>query len=273
MEKQNFTNTGSGSTFLKCLGCSKLVKLPAQPDPDAIVRCPRCHESYPISMLLDSEIPELEIVTPGGEDDSDSDGGVEIQTDEQNRFIVAPALAKGAKRKKRRRSSSGSSESSNSRERSQTREQSTTSGPSIETSSASGSSRASEGRSNSSERSSSSRRRKKKSPPPKESGGFEFAKIILGALMAPPVAQLVIWWGLTLDPLKLGPTVANVIPAVVPAEFRGDKDEDDDSSSDENKSENDDDSNGWSNPSSGNKIDEDLPTPPSNIENRAREIN
>ena len=70
----------------------------------------------------------------------------------------------------------------------------------------------------SSSRSRSSSRRKKSSTP---SAGFEVFKVALGALMAPPVAQLVIWWGLGLDPLGLGPTVANVVPAVVPSQFHG----------------------------------------------------
>ncbi len=37
--------------------------------------------------------------------------------------------------------------------------------------------------------------------------------------MAPPFAQIVIWWGLQLDPLNLGPTVAKVVPVVVPVKF------------------------------------------------------
>lgn len=44
----------------------------------------------------------------------------------------------------------------------------------------------------------------------------EIAKVILGALLALPVAQLIIWWVLAVDPLQLAPSVAKVVPFAVP---------------------------------------------------------
>jgi hypothetical protein len=41
--------------------------------------------------------------------------------------------------------------------------------------------------------------------------------VILGALLALPVAQLIIWWVLSVDPLQLAPAVAKVVPFAVPA--------------------------------------------------------
>lgn len=49
----------------------------------------------------------------------------------------------------------------------------------------------------------------------------DFAKIVLGGLMAFPVAQLIIWWGFAKDPFYLGPKVASAVPFVVPRPFRG----------------------------------------------------
>ncbi len=49
----------------------------------------------------------------------------------------------------------------------------------------------------------------------------DFVKIIVGGLMAFPVAQLIIWWGFAKDPLQLGPRVAAAVPFIVPRPFRG----------------------------------------------------
>jgi hypothetical protein len=42
----------------------------------------------------------------------------------------------------------------------------------------------------------------------------------MGALLALPVAQLIIWWGLGSDPVKIGPPVATLVPFIVPEQFR-----------------------------------------------------
>ena len=215
MDQQQSSSNRAGSTFIKCVGCAKLVRLPADPDPNAIVRCPRCDETYPIGVLLEGEIPELEIVDSEPiKEDQPTAPEVNIQTDEQNRFIVAPALAKGAKREKRRRPTGSRSNGQAGREH------------------ASGSDAGGRRRSESSQR---KRRQPAKKPP---SSGGEIFKIVLGAVMAPPVAQLVIWWGLQLDPLNLGPTVSKAIPIAVPAVFHADADGDEDA-----KTENDSDGN------------------------------
>ena len=48
---------------------------------------------------------------------------------------------------------------------------------------------------------------------------LEFTKIVLGGLLALPVAQLIFWWGVKTDPIKLGPKVSKIAPFVVPAQF------------------------------------------------------
>ncbi len=59
-----------------------------------------------------------------------------------------------------------------------------------------------------------------------DGGGFEMVKIILGAMLALPVAQLLVWWVFGQDPLDFGPGVGAVLPAVVPADLRGEGQDD-----------------------------------------------
>lgn len=213
MDHQQSTSADSGTTFVKCLSCAKLVRLPADPDPNAIVRCPRCDETYPIGVLLDSEIPELEIVgaSAADTDNTPTEEKVEIKTDEFKRFVVPAALSNGAKRRSSRSRSSDSSQS-------RTSSRSSSSGES-----SSRSSSRSSGRSSS---------RSRSIAPKEQNMGFEIFKIVLGALMAPPVAQLVIWWGLGLDPLNFGPTVSKAVPQIVPSKFHDPQAEEDLGSSD-----------------------------------------
>ena len=57
--------------------------------------------------------------------------------------------------------------------------------------------------------------------------------MLIGALLALPVAQLLIWWVFGKDPLNLGPTVSGVIPAVVPADLQEAADDQGDTPSDD----------------------------------------
>ena len=273
MENQNPQSSEAASTFVKCLSCTKLVRLPADPDPNAMARCPRCGETYQIGELLDAEIPELEVLggsaTPTGPSivSFETQGnGKPVETvpkDEQNRFVVAPALAKGAKRKKRRRSSSSSESKSSSSDKIVVKDTENS-----ERKASSKSSRSSSGSSGSSSRSSSSSRRsssRRKTPAKPDSGLVEGIKILFGALLAPPVAQLVIWWVLGLDPLGLGPTVSKFVPAVVPAKFRAETVEEPKADPEEKKKE---DTDGeLDDLLDRRRIPGEMPAPPRNIEN------
>jgi hypothetical protein len=66
------------------------------------------------------------------------------------------------------------------------------------------------------------RRRRSRKPKTKFTRG-DFVKVILGALFAFPVAQLILWWGFHKDPFKLGKPVAQAIPLLVPRELRGEE--------------------------------------------------
>jgi predicted HAD superfamily phosphohydrolase len=51
-------------------------------------------------------------------------------------------------------------------------------------------------------------------------------KVVIGGLLAIPIAYLLVFWIFKQDPLNVGPTIGNVVPFLVPAELRGDKVED-----------------------------------------------
>lgn len=74
--------------------------------------------------------------------------------------------------------------------------------------------------------------RKKSSFAPQKTGPAEIVKIILGGLLAIPVAQLVLWWVFAADPLNLAERIYNVVPGIVPpalapVEIMEETDEDD----------------------------------------------
>ncbi len=63
------------------------------------------------------------------------------------------------------------------------------------------------------------KRRRRRKPKTKVTGG-DFVKVVLGGLVAFPVAQAILWWGFHRDPFSLGPSVASAVPFVVPRTFR-----------------------------------------------------
>jgi hypothetical protein len=64
------------------------------------------------------------------------------------------------------------------------------------------------------------KRRRSRKPKTKLTRG-DFVKIVLGGLIAFPVAQLILWWGFHRDPLGWGPRVYQTVPFIVPRELRG----------------------------------------------------
>ena len=63
----------------------------------------------------------------------------------------------------------------------------------------------------------SSRRSRQKSENPIST----MIKVVLGGLMAAPLAQLILWWAFSKDPVKMGPKVSPYIPWIVPKDHRG----------------------------------------------------
>ncbi len=195
-----------------CIGCNGLVRFPAQTRAHAMVRCPRCAQTYRLAEILDPDIPALEIVeepahlntATAGSDEAAVSNKYEPMTEQENgRFIVPDYLAKAAERKPRRRSRSNSGVSNSGVSESDARNQ--------DLDSARERAREQEtrvGRGRPSRRS------------PKRNPFLDFIMYLLGGLMALPVAQLMIWWILGTDPIGIAPEVSRVIPMVVPPDLR-----------------------------------------------------
>ena len=50
--------------------------------------------------------------------------------------------------------------------------------------------------------------------------GTEVIKVIIGGLLAIPIAYMLVIWVFRQDPINIGPKIGNAIPFLVPAEFR-----------------------------------------------------
>ncbi len=55
---------------------------------------------------------------------------------------------------------------------------------------------------------------------PKKAGPGEWFKVLLGGVLALPVAQLILWWVFGVDPLQMAPRVLPYAPALVPPVMR-----------------------------------------------------
>ena len=201
------SNSSSDFVVGNCLGCSGLVRIPVNTKAHVRVRCPRCGEMYLLSEIVDHDIPALEIVDHERSDAAMGESENKYQPvtpKEDGRFVVPGYLAKAAERKSRRKSRSerpGStvdiqenmdSSSEHSRHRPTRSDRQITSRPRT------------------------SRKR----------NSFDFIMIVLGGLMSIPVAQMMIWWILGTDPLKIAPDVARIVPVVVPSDLREPEDRD-----------------------------------------------
>ncbi len=180
---------------LPCPGCGKLFRLPTGFTASHSLACPHCQQQVTGQQILDALVPTATIIeganqpspahtpkTPGS-----SSGRRTLSFDEQD-FVIPKPLKTATRRSSRRhpeRRSGIQRDSSNETQRSE---------------------------SNSS--SSQSRRQ------PETNAGKEFFKIILGGLLALPIAQLLLWWALNLDPLGLSAATHKVVPFVVPPKLR-----------------------------------------------------
>ncbi len=192
-----------------CLNCEGLVRVPATAQANLQVRCPHCSKSFFLSQILEGSVPELEIVDNRQTEKANTSAEqVATEADDREVFIVPTQLSNGAKRQRSGRSSR--SEGSGSK------------------GSGSGSS--------------SSRRRKKRSsdfnsmrkapsfgrakPVGQRNSTLEMTKILVGGVLAVPIAYLLVMWGFHQDPLNIGPTVGKSVPFLVPAKLRGDENDD-----------------------------------------------
>lgn len=109
-----------------CIACSGLVRVSATANANADVRCPHCQQTFPLVRLLESAVPEVEVVEPQVATVKKQpqklyiDQTAETKKDSFGKFVVPSQLAKGARRRKSSRSRSDSSRSRSSSSRSET---------------------------------------------------------------------------------------------------------------------------------------------------------
>jgi hypothetical protein len=200
--------------LLGCPQCNNLVTLPQAISLQALVRCPLCRSTFHVHTALPSDVPELEVVGQEFAAATQSPFGNQAKRMEEDEMRLSPdeklpvakALREGAKRRRHGRSQavhvSADTEISQPLFDPQMGEQvaavTEQNQAALMGRGSSRGGRSSRSRSNS------------------ESAWIEVAKIVAGALLALPVSQLIIWWGLGLDPFGLAPKVGQVLPAVVP---------------------------------------------------------
>ena len=226
--------------FANCMKCEGIIRIPITIRPDSSVSCPHCKSQFDLIAFLD-QIPEAD-VTEGNSSstqvNSDSDSGefkIETGAEQVNgKFVVPAQLAAGMRKRRRRRRRSSSSESAATegsvpspvtspsskpdpnrqlseaeelkiarrenraeREREKLKQQR----------------EAAAARVNAGQRNRSSRPRRQEA---KRSPMMEAFKIIVGGLMAAPIAYLLLMWVFSRDPLGLVPQINNYAPILVP---------------------------------------------------------
>ncbi len=192
-----------------CLNCQGLVRVPSFAAPNTEVRCPHCGETFALVRILEQSVPELEVVGDQPALPLEQTNNVSVETkpaesddseiDDREKFVVPIQLSEGARRKRRRSKSNSAAMQPVRKEAYQENVARLESAPRVK-------------RRRSSSRSQGST--SKNSP-------AEFIKIALGAMLAFPIAYLIVLWGFRQDPLNVGPSVGSVIPAIIPADLRG----------------------------------------------------
>lgn len=208
--------------------CEGIIRIPLSIRPGSQVSCPHCSRQYELYDLMD-QIPEVEVVnnddvvsTPAEDFEIDTESSI---AKEDGKFVVPPQLAAGIKkrRRRRRRSSESSSTSANAGplteaeenrqarkdERKQQKQvefqqQRETAAPVVRRSRSGGSRLAA----------------------PKRNPVAEAMKIIIGGMLAAPVAYLLLLWVFSRDPLGLVPTINSVAPFLVPDHLILDEEDD-----------------------------------------------
>ena len=248
---------GSNSIIVgNCIACEGLVRVSAKTKANSNVRCPHCQQAFPLASLLESAVPEVEIVEPDAptveKTDLYIDQNVEVSRDSAGKFVVPSQLAKGARRRKSSRSSgrsrSGSEHNGSGRsgsERTSTREAVIEFSPND--SSRNGSARRSESieRSDRSNHHNENREGSHRSTRHRDKRAIEEAasapnpvvnvlKVFAGAGLALPIAYLIVMWVFARDPLGVGKQIGDRVPFIVPAAFHAKIEEDPDSETDRN---------------------------------------
>jgi hypothetical protein len=190
-------------TVASCPSCREEVTIPADALPDSIVQCPLCGEEFRLSEFLTQIPPELIIKDPG---QADSGPGFAWEKVAQQATESGPRgidVTTGADESFAHESMDAAMASSSPG----TTEFDFVSHPSHPAPERTESYRAEASRG------------AQKKP------GWELFKIVAGALLALPLAQLILWWlpgTWQRDPFRLGPATGRVLPWIVPSNYRND---------------------------------------------------
>jgi hypothetical protein len=225
-----------------CPDCDGLVRIPLEAGQEATVRCPHCKETFSISAVLE-QIPLLEIVEPIAPTKlvpivdrvlhSDEEG------DRKGKFVVPTQLVKGAKRRRgRRQRESGTpltapaptpAYSVNSENQGADLSSSDSLAVTIQPDKVMEFSQSSNQRSGRSVSPASraypkvqvhSSQRHRRLKPIRKNTVVEAFKIVFGAILAFPVAYLILLWVLGQDPFHLATPLSRSVPFVVPKSMR-----------------------------------------------------
>ena len=199
----NLNQASADSSILgNCLNWQGLVRVPLKAAANSKVRCPHCGNEYRLSEILVESVPVLEIV----QEPTEQLEMEELDVSQEEVFVVPPQLAEGAFRRRERRMENDQLDGS------------------------SDSRRFKLGRSSSREAKSSRigdnfqqriRRHSRVSKSAKNPF-IEFIKVVVGGLMAIPIAYAIVLWAFDKDPLNVGPQVSKYVPFVIPADFQVD---------------------------------------------------
>ena len=232
--------------FANCMKCEGIIRIPITIRPDSSVSCPHCSSQFDLIDFLD-QIPAADITEGGtGENQSDSDSGeFKIETESgaekvNGKYVVPAQLAAGMRKRRRRRRRRSSSESAPEGSVPSPTTTSTTTEPARQLSEAEElkiarredraqrerdklkqQREAAAERENIRQRGGVSRRRR---PAVKRNPVMEAFKIIIGGLLAAPIAYLLLMWVFSRDPLGLAPQINNYAPMLVPPIFEPQED-------------------------------------------------
>lgn len=176
-------------TTANCPHCDEQVRVPAMVSSDATVKCPLCQEEYSLANALCLLPPELIVVDdmiPPQVDDVDAGTSWEELAEAEDEKTAASEFVFASA-------------------------ESPTTSPGFDFEGGASASIATPVRA-------SARRHKPKGSPVKS-----IVSIVLGGLLAFPIAQLILWYlpGDLKRDFGAGPVVAQYVPAIVPAKFRG----------------------------------------------------
>lgn len=206
----NLNQASPDSSILgNCLNCEGLVRVPVKSAADSKVRCPHCSTEYRLNEILAESVPALEMVEEVSEPVDAPLVMEEPTAIHRDTFVVPSQLAEGARKRKRRSRNEPSEGSSDSRRENSGRR-------------ASREDRRSRKRSRSGRNSQHSLRGQTRVSKSGKNPTVEFIKVVLGGLMAIPIAYAIVLWAFNKDPLNVGPQISEYVPFVVPADFQVD---------------------------------------------------